>query len=70
MQFSAIVNSFIVKNILNSAFTNDLKTKIKISKNDHSLLPSLFKAPIATAADDKFCNISLNFSEKIRYDNS
>ena len=27
MQFSAIVNRFILKNYLNSAFTNDLKRK-------------------------------------------
>ena len=30
MQFSAIVNRFIVKTKLNSAFTNDLKKKNKI----------------------------------------
>ena len=29
MQFSAIVNRFIVKTQLNSAFTHDLKEKIK-----------------------------------------
>ena len=43
MQFSAIVNRFIVKTYLNSAFTNDLKTKENFSKNVHSCRLSLFK---------------------------
>ena len=45
MQFSAIVNRFIVKK-LNSAFTNDLKRKDFFSKNVHSCRLSLFKAGI------------------------
>ena len=28
----------------------------------------ILKAPIMTAADDKFCNIFPNFQKKIRYD--
>ena len=32
MQFSAIVNRFIVKTYLNSAFTNDLKEKKSFRK--------------------------------------
>ena len=32
MQFLAIVNRFIVKTLLNSAFTNDLKRNENISK--------------------------------------
>ena len=32
MQFSAIVNRFIVKTYLNSAFTNDLKRKLNFRK--------------------------------------
>ena len=44
MQFSAIVNRFIVKTYrLNSAFTNDLKRKFFFSKNVHSCRLSLFK---------------------------
>ena len=43
MQFSAIVNRFIVKTKHNSALTNDLKRKEKFSKNDHSCRISLFK---------------------------
>ena len=42
MQFSAIVNRFIVKTSLNSAFTNDLK-RFFFSKNVHSCRLSLFK---------------------------
>ena len=42
MQFSAIVNRFIVKTYLNSAFTNDLKRKENFSKNVHSCRLSLF----------------------------
>ena len=43
MQFSAIVNRLVVKTELNSAFTNDLKTKDFFSKNVHSCGLSLFK---------------------------
>ena len=42
MQFSAIVNRFMVKTYLNSAFTNDLKRKYFFSKNVHSCRLSLF----------------------------
>ena len=42
MQFSAIVNRFIVKTELNSAFTDDLKRKENFSKNVHSCRLSLF----------------------------
>ena len=42
MQFSAIANRFIVKTLLNSTFTNDLKRKLKKSKNVHSCRLSLF----------------------------
>ena len=42
MQFSAIVNRFIVKTKLNSAFTNDSKRKENFSKNVHSCRLSLF----------------------------
>ena len=44
MQFSAIVNRFIVKTKLNSAFTNDLKRKENVSKNVHSCRLSLFRS--------------------------
>ena len=36
MQFSAVLNIFIVKTKLNSTFTNDLKRKENFSKNVHS----------------------------------
>ena len=36
MQFSAVLNIFIVKTKLNSTFTNDLKRKEIFSKNVHS----------------------------------
>ena len=36
MQFSAVLNIFIVKTQLNSTFTNDLKRKYFFSKNVHS----------------------------------
>ena len=36
MQFSAVLNIFIVKTMLNSTFTNDLKRKENFSKNVHS----------------------------------
>ena len=45
MQFSAVLNIFIVKTSLNSIFTNDLKRKDFFSKNVHSYRPSLFKLP-------------------------
>ena len=43
IQFSAIVNGFIVKTYLNFAFTNDLKRKENLSKNVHSCRLNLFK---------------------------
>ena len=43
MQFSAIVNRFIVKTYLNSTFTNDFKRKDFFSENVHSYRLSLFK---------------------------
>ena len=43
MQFSAVVNRFIVKTKLNSTFTNDLKRKEFFSKNVYSCRLSLFK---------------------------
>ena len=36
MQFSAVLNMFIVKTYLNSIFTNDLKRKENFSKNVQS----------------------------------
>ena len=36
MQFSSVLNIFIVKTKLNSTFTNDLKRKEFFSKNVHS----------------------------------
>ena len=36
MQFSAVLNMFIVKTYLNSVFTNDLKRKENFSKNVQS----------------------------------
>ena len=36
MQFSAVLNIFIVKTKLNSTFTTDLKRKENFSKNVHS----------------------------------
>ena len=42
MQFSAVLNIFIVKTKLNSIFTNDLK-RILFSKNVQSYRSSLFK---------------------------
>ena len=44
MQFSAKCNRFIVKTLLNSTFTNDLKRKDNFSKNVHSCTLSLFNA--------------------------
>ena len=44
MQFSAVLNMFIVKTLLNSIFTNDFKRKENFSKNVHSYRPSLFNA--------------------------
>ena len=49
MQFSATVNRFIVKTLLNSAFTNDLKRKEIFSKNVHSCRLRLFKTPVLGA---------------------
>ena len=47
MQFTAIVNRFILKTELNSAFTNDLKKNFFFfSKNVHSCRVSLFKETI------------------------
>ena len=43
MQFSAVLDIFIVKKYLNSIFTNDLKRKYFFSKNVHSYRLSLFK---------------------------
>ena len=43
MQFSVKVNRFIVKTLLNSTLTNDLKRKEIFSKNVHSCRLSLFK---------------------------
>ena len=43
VQFSAILNMFIVKIYLNSIFTNDLERKDCFSKNVPSYRPSLFK---------------------------
>ena len=50
IQFSAIVNRFIVKTKLTSAFTNDLKRKENFSKNVHSCRlsqthPSFYSCP-------------------------
>ena len=42
MQFSAVLNIFIVKVYFNSIFTNDLKRK-DFLKKVHSYRPSLFK---------------------------
>ena len=43
MQFTAVLNIFIVKTELNSTFTNDLKRKEKNSKNVHSYRVCSFK---------------------------
>ena len=43
MQFSAVLNIFIVKTYLNSIVTNDLKRKEFFSKNVQSFRLSLFK---------------------------
>ena len=43
MQFSAVLNIFIVKTWLNSTFTNDLKRKHFFSKNVHSYRVCSFK---------------------------
>ena len=43
MQFSAVLNIFIVKTQLNSIFTNDLKRKEFFSKNVHSCRVRSFK---------------------------
>ena len=43
MQFSAILNIFIVKTKLNSTFTNDLKRKENFWKNVHSYRVCSFK---------------------------
>ena len=46
MQFSVKVNRFIVKTLLNSTLTNDLKRKENFSKNVYSCRLCLFKANI------------------------
>ena len=46
MQFSAVLNIFIVKTQLNSTFTNDLKRNKKKSKNVHSYRVCSFKAKL------------------------
>ena len=56
MQFSAVLNIFIVKTKLNFIFTNDLKRKDFFSKNVHSYRPSLFKHIVL-----KLLGISYNF---------
>ena len=43
MQFSAVLNIFIVKTYLNSTYTNDLQRKNKFSKNVHSCRVCSFK---------------------------
>ena len=43
MQFSAVLNIFILKTKLNSTFTNDLKRKLNFSKNVHSYRVCSFK---------------------------
>ena len=43
MQFSAVLNMFIVKTYLNSIFTNDLKRKENFSKNVQSYRVCSFK---------------------------
>ena len=43
MQFSAVLNIFIVKTWLNSTFTNDIKRKYFFSKNVHSYRVCSFK---------------------------
>ena len=43
MQFSAVLNIFIVKTLLNSTFTNDLKRKEIFSENVHSYRVCSFK---------------------------
>ena len=43
MQFSAVLNMFIVKTYLNSTFTNDLKRKDFFSKNVQSYRVCSFK---------------------------
>ena len=52
VQFSAIVNRFIVKTYLNSTFTNDLKENKKNSKNVHSCRLSLFKDSDQMVSDE------------------
>ena len=62
MQCSAIVNRFFVKTYLNSAFTNDLKRKEKISKNVHSCRLSLFKLRVLKPLNRDKYMIFYNFA--------
>ena len=61
MQFSAIVNRFIMKALLNSAFTNDLKRKENFSKIVHSCRLSLFKEHFEF---EQYLNIIKNFDKR------
>ena len=54
MQFLAIVNRFIVKTFLNSAFTNDIKRKDFFFKNVHSCRLSLFKHSFVSMPGSSF----------------
>ena len=60
MHYSDVTNIFIVKILLNSIFTNDLKRKDFFSKNFHSCRLSHFKALSMTTA---FCDLILDFLE-------
>ena len=64
MQFSAIVNRFIVKTQLNSAFTNDLKENIFFSKNVKSYRLCSFKHAFA-----RLCPVAL-YKHTLRGKNS
>ena len=62
MQFSAVLNIFIVKTKLYSTFTNDLKRKENFSKNVHIYRECSFKVEYADKKGRHPACFHLNFT--------
>ena len=62
MQFSAVLNIFIVKTKLYSTFTNDLKRKENFPKNDHSYRVCSFKSVCNKEHKGVMCNTTSSSS--------
>ena len=61
MQFSAVLNMFIVKTYLNSIFTNDFKRKENFSKNVQSYRVCSFKVHFKTFENKLIINLPAPF---------